>query len=614
VINVNTRFTLGSASAAYTHSVNQNIELFDNVSYVHGNHNVQFGANYLRLQYLNIRDNPGRFNFYGNPGYTYMQASDAIMGLLYSETVGNESNIAAIQHALYSYIQDNWRFSSRLTLNLGVRYELPWMWNQPNGKAATFIRGYQSTRFPNAPSGEAFVGDPGVPGSLVPTDYTDLSPRVGLAYDVFGNGKTAIRAGFGTFYDALAATVVGATEPYTYSAYYQTPNGSITDPLLGQTAIPAPYNGGTALFTTPYSIIYADRNFKNAYTLGVNFGIQQQVNKSGILEVNYIGRFSRHQMIPLDQNEAIVDCTGAYFQANPDLYCHGGTYGNLPSTTAVSMLTTSSPYGYANRVRYPGYNYGGQGVVDLVSEGTASYNAFQINYRQRSYKNLTLLTNYTYSRTLDEQTALSVSNSNPTPDSIAHQRGLSDQNTTQIFNLGFTARSPRIATTHRWLRTTLADWSLNGIYNARTGHPVNITFGGDESGTDEPNQRAYLIPGMNPLLPSNRHRVDKIRAWFNPAAFQKPAAGTVSSVGRNSIIGPAYISANLSVMRDVSLRRYRDGMHAQFRAESFNLFNTVNLGQPNSVYSAGASTFGSINSGSATNTNRRIQFGLIVYF
>jgi hypothetical protein len=460
-------------------------------------------------------------------------------------------------------------------------------------------------RFPNAPAGEAFVGDPGVPNSLVPPSYNNVSPRVGIVYDVFGSGKTAIRAGLGTFYDAIPATIVGATEPFTYSAVYQTPNGSITDPLLGEPAIPAPYDGGTAQFTSPYSIITPDRNFKNAYTIGVNFGFQQQINRSATLEANYIGRYSRHQMIPLDRNEAIVDCSGAYYLANPDVYCHGGN--------TVSLLTTSAPYGYPYRVRYPGYNYGGQGVVDLVSEGSASYHAFQINYRQRAFKNLTVLTNYSYSRTLDEQSTLSVSNSTPTPDNIALQYGPSDQNATHIFNLGFTLRSPTVNFEKRWVRSALNGWSFNGIYNARSGQPVNLTFGGDESGSDEPNQRVYLIPGMSPTLPTTRHRVDRIQEWFNASAFQKPAAGTLGNVGRNSIIGPSYISANLSVMRDVSLRRYREGLHAQFRAESFNLFNTVNLGNPNSVFSAGSTTFGSITSG-GNNTNRRVQFGLIVYF
>lgn len=607
VINVNTRFTLGNSLDAYTRAVNENGELVDNLSWVKGTHNLQFGADYLHMQYLNIRTNTGNFSFLGNPGFTNAQASDFIMGLVYQESVGNTQRISAIQNAVYQYAQDTWRATARMTVNLGIRYELPFPWYQPDGQAATFIRGYQSQVLPNAPAGLAFVGDRGVPRSLINADYTNVSPRIGIAYDVFGNGKTAIRVGFGTFYDAIPATIVGLTQPYTYRAFYTLPNGSLTNPLLGANAIPAFTGQKDPAFTAPYSVIYPDSNYRNSYTFATNVGIQQQVSKGSILEINYLGRFSRHLMIPIDKNPAIVDCTGSYFAANPALYC----------TNFVTTATPNPTYNYAGRVVYPGFNYGGQGVVDLLSEATANYNALQINYTQRAYRNLTMLANYTYSRTLDEQSTLSTSNVTPHPDNIATQYGPSDQNTTQIFNLGWRLAQPKLVTHISAVKYIFNDWAFNGIYNARTGHPVNITFGGDELGTDEQPQRAYLIPGMSPTLPSNRHRIAKITSWFNPNAFEKPAAfSTVGVVGRNSIIGPAYINTQFSLTKNLSFARFREGMRGQFRVEAFNVFNTVNLGQPQATYSvsaAQASTFASINSG-GTNPNRVIQFGFILYF
>jgi len=609
IINVNTRFTLGNSLDAYTRSVNENEEFIDNLSWVHGKHNFQFGADYLHLQYLNVRTNIGRFDFYGNPGYTNAQASDFIMGLVWQTSVGNTQRISAIQNALYQYAWDNWRITSRLTLNLGVRYEIPWPWYQPNGQAATFVRGYQSSVIPNAPANLAFVGDRGVPRSLINADYTNVSPRISLAYDVFGNGKTAIRLGFGTFYDAIPATIVGLTQPFTYRAGYQYPNGSFTNPLIGLPAIPAPYSGqGPATFTTPYSIIYPNPNYRNSYTYAANFGIQQQISKGSILEMNYVGRFSRHLMMPVDENPSIYDCSGAYYQANPTLYC----------------ITSHGPtYNYAGRSVFPGFNYGGQGVVDLISEATANYNALQITFRQRSYRNLTMLANYTYSRTIDQQSTLSTSNATPQPQNIGTQRGPSDQNATQIFNMGWRLGMPKLNSSSRTIKYIFNDWAFNGIYNARTGQPVNVIFGGDELGTDEPNQRPYLIPGMSPTLPSNRHRSAKIAEWFNTqggptgtGAFEKPAAFTLGNVGRNSIVGPAYINTQFSLTKNLNFTRFREGMHGQFRAEAFNVFNTVNLGQPQATLStsgAQASTFGSISSG-GTNPNRRIQFGFILYF
>jgi hypothetical protein len=600
VINVNTRFTLGNSLNAYTRSVNENEEAIDNLSWVKGRHNFQFGADYLHLQYLNVRTNVGRFDFYGNPGYTNAQASDFIMGLVYQTSVGNTQRISAIQNAIYGYAQDTWRVSAKMTLTIGLRYELPKPWYQPNGQAATFVRGYHSTVFPGAPAGLGFVGDAGIPNSLITADYTNISPRLGLAYDVFGNGKTAIKIGFGTFYDAIPATIVGLTQPFTYRTSYQYPNGSLTNPLIGEPAIPVPYSGqGPATFTPAYSVIFPDAHYRNSYTIATNFGIQQQVSKGGIFDINYLGRFSRHQMIPVDENPSIYDCSGSYYAANPTLYC-------------VTNVTTN----YPGRSEFPGYGYGGQGIVDLLSEATANYNALQVGYRQRASRTLTMLANYTYSRTIDEQSNLSTSNSTPQPQNIATQYGVSSQNATQIYNMGWRLAFPTLHSGAKSLRYMVNDWAFNGIYNARTGHPVNVTFGGDELGTDEPNQRPYLIPGMSPTLPSNRHRAAKITAWFNPNAFQKPAAFTVGNVGRNSIIGPAYIDTNFSLSKNFSFSRIREGMRGQFRAEAFNVFNTINIGQPQSTYStsaAQASTFASINS-SGTNPNRVIQFGFILYF
>ena len=194
---------------------------------------------------------------------------------------------------------------------------------------------------------------------------------------------------------------------------------------------------------------------------------------------------------------------------------------------------------------------------------------------------------------------------------------MSDQNSTHIFNLGWRLAFPKVRSSSDVVKYIVNDWAFNGIYNARTGHPVNITFGGDELGTDEPSQRAQVIPGTSAFLASNRHRKDKIHSWFNPNAFQKPAAFQQNlGVSRNYIIGPAYINTQFSLTKNLSFNHFREGMHMQLRAEAFNVFNTVNLGQPRSNYSASLAqslTFGSINS-VGVNGNRRIQFGAIMYF
>jgi len=610
VINVSTRFTLGNSNNAYTHAVNENFELVDNLSWVKGRHNFQFGVDYLHLQYLNVRTNVGSFNFLGNPGFTNGQASDFMMGLIFSQTVGNTKRISAVQNATYGYAQDTWRITPRLTLNLGLRYELPQPWYQPDGQAATFVRGYQSLRFPNAPANLAFVGDQGVPKSLINADYTNVAPRVGVTYDVFGNGKTAIRLGFGTFYDAIPATVVGSSEPYSYRASTTLSPGSLTNPLYLQLAIPQNYSdSGPAIFTTPYSIIYPDANFRNSYTFATNAGLQQQITRGSVLELVYVGRFSRHMMIPVDQNPAIVDCSGTYFKSNPSLYC---------TSLGVGTANPNPTLNYSARQVYPNYSGGGQGVVDLMSAATANYNALQVNYRQRAFKNLTMLANYTFAKTIDLQSSLSTYSSTPQVNNIASQRGLSDQDTRSVFNLGFRWAFPTITKGAKAVKNIFNGWAANGIYNARTGHPINLTFQGDEFGNNEDSgaQRVKLIPGMSPYLASGRSRTDRITQWFNPNAFTKADAFTTDGVRRNYLTGPAYNNTQLSLTKDVSLARYRKGMDAQFRFEAFNVFNIVNLGNPRTVFSASqaqASTFASINA-TGQNPNRRFQFGFILYF
>ncbi|MFC6644426.1 TonB-dependent receptor domain-containing protein [Granulicella cerasi] len=599
-MNIETRVHLGNSQNAYTQSVNENTEFRDDVSWQKGRHNFQFGVNYLYLQYLNHRDNVGSFTFEGNPGYTGSQAADFMMGLIYSMSVGNGQTIAGVQNAIYGYGQDTWRILPRLTLSLGVRYELPFMWRQPKGESATFIRGYQSQVFPNAPAGIAFVGDRGVPDSLVSTDYSNVSPRIGIAYDVFGNGRTAVRAGFGSFYDAIPATVVGLTQPYTYRAFYQNPAGSITNPLAGLPAIPADFTKGNASFPGLASIIYPDPNFKNGYTYAFNLGVQQQVSSGSTIEVLYIGRLGRKLLIPEDQNPSIIDCSGSYYASNPSLYC------------PTAILSAQYPL----RSRYPGFNYGGQGVVRLTSAATSNYNALQVVYQQRTFKNLTVTANYSYSRTMDIASTLGTSNQLSQPDNIGFDYGPSSQNATHILNVGYRLTFPNARRGSAWVKNIVNNWSLNGMYNLRSGHPFNLTFGGDESGTDEQPQRVYLTPGVSPFLPSNRHRADKIKQWFNTAAFSKPAAFTFGNIGRNSMVGPAYTNIQMSLAKSIREDGIRKGMRSQIRLEVFNLFNTVNLGNPRATYSASsaqATTFGSINA-SGQNASRRIQFGFIQYF
>lgn len=598
------RFTVGSANSDRSHIVNQTLELDDNLSWTRGNHNFQFGATWLRLQYDSSNDYPGYFYF--APTYTDLSSADFLVGLIYSETVQNTTNLDAVSPNLYMYAQDDWRATSRLTVNYGLRYEIPYMWHQPHQQSATFIPGYQSKVFPSAPANLAYVGDTGINKTLVPTPYTDLAPRVGFAYDVKGNGATVIRAGFGIFFDAINANVVGVATPFHYQATYSLPQGGLSDPLQGYNPIPDNFDANNPQFVPPYSIYYPDKNFTTPYTEAANVGFSQKVGSHGFYEIDYITKLGRHQQIPVDQNPAIYACSGPLYETNPSVYC--------PSSFAAGETDAS----YSARVRYPNFNYGGQGVVDLETEGTSNYSGLQVVGGMRGSKLLSFQASYTYSKSLDEQSnGQTTSAQLADVNNLAYNYGLSDFDARQVVNVGWVLKTPSLAGDPRLVRAVLQGWQYSGIFSARTGHPINIRVAGDAALTKESGQRASLIAGANPYLPSNRHRAQKVAEYFNVAAFTSPTIGTLGNIQRNFLEGPAFISTNMAVGRAFMLPRKGT---LQFRADAFNVFNTPNLSNPVGTFSTSSGAqFGEVLSTAGTNgavlTNgRRMQLSLVLTY
>jgi hypothetical protein len=617
-IEATDRFTVGSANSGWSYTLTSNYEVDDNLSITKGNHNIQTGVQFLGIDYIHRFDEVPIIQ--SEQQQTEDEMGDFLLGLTYSQTFGNFTNLAARQHDLYLYLQDDWRATSRLTLNLGMRYELPFSWQEADGQGLRFNPGYQSVVFANAPSSVCYQGDPGC-AVTPPTRVDNWGPRLGIVYDVFGNGATSIRGGFGIFYNSINANSVGIGQPYHYTATYAEPTipGGFSVPLLGYPAIPASYNKSNPQFVTPFSVAYADPHNVTPYTMSTNLGIQQRVARSATLEVNYVGKFSRHDLILYDQNPAIVDCSGGYYQANPSLYCLVGASSSAGTAT------------YTQRVKYPGFNYGGQGIVDYATIGASNYNGLQVIYTQRALKNINVFTSYTYSRSLDEGSE-GTTQSAHVPDIAAglkSQYGPSDFNATQIFNLGWVVKFPSTKRGTKFTQALVNDWTFNGIYNARTGNPINVTLAGDVSFTDDRPQRPNLKPGVSPNLPSNRHRSCpgvttpypcKVQEWFNTAAFVNPTYGTFGNVTRNSLVGPGYINLNADLIKRFELPG--EGKNLELRLDGFNVFNTPNLANPGASLASSSSAnqnFGIITATVGTNgvvgsNGRRVQIGAVLRY
>jgi hypothetical protein len=181
------------------------------------------------------------------------------------------------------------------------------------------------------------------------------------------------------------------------------------------------------------------------------------------------------------------------------------------------------------------------------------------------------------------------------------------------------------------------NWIYSGIFNAHTGRPFNLTLNNDTALDDEPNQRPYLVPGISPYLPKNRHRTAKLQEYFNTAAFAYPALGTFGNLPRNALTGPGYLLTSMTIARSFPLSHVREGMRFLFRAEAFNVWNTPNLANPAGGYSCSSATsyqvpcltasatnsinttFGRIQStfgsnGNTSTNGRKMQFSGTIYF
>jgi hypothetical protein len=657
VLNFSNFYALGAVSQANASVVNENIELLEQLSWTRGAHSFQFGANFLRLQYLNRTDYPGKLSF--SSTFTGYADSDGAMGLLTSVQANSSLVQGGINHSIFGYMQDDWRATPKLTFNLGVRYELPFQWYQPNGYSSTFIPGHQSTVFPGAVGGLAFPGDHGVLKSLVPTDFNGVVPRIGLAYDVFGTGKFAIRAGFGMFFDAINANVIGVGEPFYFQFLKNLPSGGASVPLAqfgtnyadtrpngNVLNIPTGFDKNNPQFIPPYTLFYPDRNFRTPYYEEMNVGFQYRVTRGGVLDVNYVGKMGRKLTVPFDQNPAIVDCSGGYYKANPQLYASPYCSYLVPgATNGTASSTTQSTNA---RLRYTPFSTGGQGLVDFASIGTSSYNGIQAQYTQRGGKLLTLLMSYAYSKNLDIQTqSETTSNSIPNVFDINSDHGPADLDVRHVLNMGWVLTLPRSTADSAIARAILNDWNFGGIFRAHTGRPYDVTINNDSALDGEPNQRAALVPGVSPYLPKNRHRTAKLAEYFNVDAFTYPTIGTFSNQSRNSFYGPGYLQTDMTLQRYFPLTHIHEGMRMLFRAEAFNVWNTPNLANPKAGFSCTttsiqqpgnvnfglpcrsnlpsggpgsvSSTFGIIQSTYGNNANtstngRKMQFAMTVYF
>jgi hypothetical protein len=480
------------------------------------------------------------------------------------------------------YLQDDWKVNKALTVNAGLRWD-PWLPpSDLNGTLVGFMPGVKSTIAPNAPAGLVFNGDSGLQSTVFQKNWKDFAPRLGVNWDVSGNGKTVVRSAYGIFYgfpEGLLYQRTDAMQPI--DLYLNIPNPPVWDSIY------AGYPGGdpfprahvdssqfkTYNFLLPVSGGVLDPGSKVAYVQNWNLTVEQQLARNLAFSIAYVGNRGEHIM--------------GSRQFNPAVYIPGQCGASACSTVGNENSRRLCP---------------GLGAVELAQSYEYSiYHGLQVNITRRVSRGLTLLTNIVWSRAIDNTSSATEGNTGPpNPFNLRSGRGPADFDQKIRYNAAVNYFFPR-ANLGRLAGAFINDWQVNAIVAIDTGLPFTVLSGTDRSLSGIGNDYADQIG--SPLRPSG---VSRVKEYFNKAAFTQATLGTFGDVGRNSLYGPGYGDVDSSIFKDLF---QESRVHAQFRAEAFNTFNRANFNNPSSTVSSG--TFSQI---TGANSPRVLQFGLKLMF
>ncbi len=496
------------------------------------------------------------------------------------------------------YVEDAIKLFPNLTFQVGLRYEFTSGWNEESGRAANYL----------TDTNGILITNPQVGSSAFTQNNAKhlLGPRAGLAWDVFGNGKTAVRAGYGTYYSLIddLSFLLNSIPPY---------NGSVSKTGSLPTLVPITPGVAPAAGT-----IFAPQgvqpNAKTPTAQEWNLMVEQQLDRNTVLRVAYVGSFGYHGLLSVDPNTIPTQIC-----SNPSGCSAGGV------ATAASLSTTSTivPQG-AQYIPGPGAlrpnpNLGAG--FFWYTEGNSSYNALQIDVSHRFHQGLQFRVNYTWSKDLDFNSGLTGAQANNQAQMILDRNDLkrdwgpSAYNIPNQVNISGSYELP-FGKGKLWANNlgSLGDrlvsrWQFNTIVTLESGFPFTPQVGSNRSGDGD--TRNPDRPSINPAF-SGPVVLGNPNQWFNPAAFILPAAGTYGNLGRGVYSGPGLADVDASLFKDTAIT---ERTNLQFRAEFFNLLNHANFGTPNAtVFSSGAvSPSAGLITTTAT-TSRQIQFGLKLIF
>ena len=559
----------------------------DGVHWSKGIHQITFGGWAQRVQ--------------DNEDSASRQLGQATFSTLTTFLQGNTSTFQAVPAATEVgwrswfgavYIDDTMKLRPNLTFEAGLRVEFTDGWNAIDGKASNYLV-----------SNQILQTSPMVGSSIFTQNNAThlMGPRAGLAWDPFKNGKTAIRAGYGMYYSLIddLSFLLNSAPPYNGTASYSGNLFAFTPIVPGAPVAPQCTTVLTGCTTyAPYGI---QSNAQTPTVQEWRLSVEQQLTGSSVLRVSYNGSHGYYGLVSVDPNDI------------PAQICQSATCTAGGVATAASLA--SAPHTVAQGQQYiPGpaatrpNPFLGAGFF-YYSEGNSSYNALQIDVSKRVTHGLAFRANYTWSKSLDVNSAPTGAQGNNQSQMIMDRYdlprdlGLSALNSPQQVSLTTTYNLP-FGKGKLW-----GGWQFNQITTLLAGFPFTPVIGANRSGDGD--IRNPDRPSLNPSFTGSVVTGNPYQ-WFNPNAFILPIAGTYGNLGRGVYSGPGLADFDVSISKMTALS---ERMRLQFRAEFFNILNHPNFGAPNDTVFSG-NTFnasaGLINT-TATNS-RQIQFALKLMF
>ena len=611
----------------------------DNLTWTHGRHEWKFGGDISRVR------NNFNFDFFNNGSFDFTFGN--FTGNDLADFVGGFwDNYFQFSNAIYGirtgsfavFAQDTWKVTPRLTLNLGLRYEYYLPQSDVHKNILGFFPGKQSTVFPDAPSSILYPGDPGTPNNaLVFPDRNNFAPRVGFAWDMFGNAKLVMRGGAGIFYDIEDGALnlqFGGQPPFgavsnmfpTAANYNGFAGDPISDPYLlafgDSTQNPFPFRSrglvGTFLVPKIPFAYTTNPHFRTPYSINMNFGFQWQALKDTMVEAVYVGSLGRKLISQVETNFPDPAVMQAEFNATGSVTPECDRRAIITGADIVQCDASGNPTG-------------AEQLFTTASNATSESHQFQLTVDKRFSKGFALRGAYTVSKTIDVSSGFRARSFQYTdPLNPLLDRGLADFDTPQrlvisgIWELPFGRNFE-----NKFAKILAQGWQFNVIASFQKGNPFTLYSNNNQSQQNNFLDRPDKVGAIRYFNPRQTHNftmatggnqtsdanclgsdVTGGKFWFDPTAFDclNPALFTFGTLSRNALRGPGINNWDLSIVKKTSIGE--GAKSVEFRAEFFNAFNHTQFTNPDNAGFSG--TFGQVTS---TRVEARIiQFGLKFYF